>query len=127
MPKYVSQKTVSKAVSEVGFIPNHVTRVTAGAVQLRPALFEPTTTLPFETAGFMKLPELLRLIGVGRTTIHNWSNPNGRYFDENFPKRVRLGGPRSRSVGWIRSEVHAWLCLQAANRAAGPNTHGGAK
>ena len=33
-----------------------------------------------------------------------------------FPKRVRLGPYRSSRVGWIESEVRAWLSSRIANR-----------
>lgn len=37
------------------------------------------------------------------------------YFDPSFPKPIRLG---PQAVGWIESEVNAWLAAQAAKRAS---------
>lgn len=41
--------------------------------------------------------------GLSRTTIYDLANAG------NFPKPVRLG---ARAVGWLESEVDAWLAAQ---------------
>ena len=59
----------------------------------------------------MKVPEkaILRwrdvvpMVGLSRVTI--WR----RMQEGDFPKPVRLGGPKSRAVGWRRSDVETWL------------------
>lgn len=59
----------------------------------------------------MKVPEqailrwrdIIRVVRLSRVTI--WR----RVKDGDFPKPVRLGGPRSRAVGWRRTDIERWL------------------
>ena len=48
----------------------------------------------------LRLPEIISLTGLSRSTIYN------RVATGNFPTSISLGG---RSVGWVSSEVDAWL------------------
>ena len=61
----------------------------------------------------MRIPRLKDVIektGLARSTIY-------KYVDLNtFPKPISLGG---RSVGWIDSEVHAWVAEKVENRDIG--------
>lgn len=50
----------------------------------------------------LRLADLQTLTGLSRTTLWRIERRKG----SEFPKRIRLG---SHSVGWIESEVHAWL------------------
>lgn len=68
------------------------------------------------TSGICRLNELKALTGLGRSTIYAKGNPRSRQYDEKFPRRVRLGTANSRSVGWPRAEVIAWLDLTATTR-----------
>ena len=45
-------------------------------------------------------------VGLTRSTIYDKINPKSPRYDPTFPKPIRLGG---NSVGWIASEVDAWL------------------
>lgn len=67
-------------------------------------------------SGFCRLKELKAITGLGRSTIYSKGNPHSRQFDETFPRRVRLGAANSRSVGWSRAEVLAWLELTVTTR-----------
>ena len=51
----------------------------------------------------LRLPEVLAMTGLSRTTL--WR----RVKAGDFPARVRLGGRRSRAVGWRRADVERWL------------------
>lgn len=51
--------------------------------------------------------ELLSMLGVSDPSIYRWER------DGKFPKRIQLGG---HSVGWLLSEVEAWLAAKAAAR-----------
>lgn len=54
-------------------------------------------------------------LGLSRSTIYGklTNNPNRpNEYDPTFPKPIRLGGENSRAVGWLESEVDAWLALQ---------------
>ncbi len=48
----------------------------------------------------MRLPEVRRTTGLSRSTLYM------RIAEGKFPKPVNLGG---RAVGWLQSEVEAWL------------------
>jgi prophage regulatory protein len=56
-------------------------------------------------------------IGLSRSAIYNRMDPASKYFDPSFPKPIQLGG---NSVGWIDSEVQAWLQgrIEASRKAA---------
>ena len=57
--------------------------------------------------------------GLSRSTIYARINPTSsrpKEYDPTFPKPVAIG---SRSVGWIASEVDAWIAAQAAKRGEG--------
>ncbi len=45
----------------------------------------------------------VRAGGLSRVTI--WR----RVRDGDFPSPIRLGGPKTRAVGWRRSEIEDWL------------------
>lgn len=50
--------------------------------------------------------------GLSRSTIYSRLKPNPKRpgdFDPTFPKPVTLG---AKSVGWVESEVEAWLSAQ---------------
>lgn len=56
-------------------------------------------------------------VGLTRSTIYDKINPKSSRYDPTFPKPIRLGG---NSVGWIASEVDAWLEQQIqASRSSG--------
>lgn len=60
--------------------------------------------------------------GLSRSTIYSRLKPNPKRpgdFDPTFPKPVTLG---AKSVGWVESEVEAWLSAQV-ERSRGK--HGG--
>ena len=48
----------------------------------------------------MRLPEVLELTGVSRSTLYNFISSG------TFPKQVSLG---ARSVAWVESEVMEWV------------------
>ncbi|MGE1069263.1 helix-turn-helix transcriptional regulator [Pantoea agglomerans] len=54
----------------------------------------------------LRLTQLMRKIGVSRSTIYDWLNPNSPRYDANFPKQLRMG---RQSVGWLESEIDEWL------------------
>lgn len=52
------------------------------------------------TDTILRLPAVKAITGLSRSTIY------ARIAEGTFPKSVSLGG---RAVGWLRSEVEAWL------------------
>ena len=61
---------------------------------------------------FLRLPEVQNRTGKSRSAIYQGVN-NGT-----FPKPIKLGGPRA--VGWIESEVEAYIqeCIDASRPTA---------
>ena len=56
----------------------------------------------------LRLREVMARTGLSRTTIYRWRRA-GR-----FPQPVRLG---TRNVGWIESELEAWMVERKAERS----------
>ena len=50
--------------------------------------------------GILRLHDVLRLIGVSRSTIYKWVGVGV------FPPPVKLG---ARAVGWRQSDIYQWL------------------
>ena len=48
----------------------------------------------------MRLPEVVQLTGVSRSTIYRWM-ANGE-----FPKQVSLG---ANTVAWLENDVNDWI------------------
>jgi prophage regulatory protein len=57
---------------------------------------------------FLRLPEVLHVTGLGRTTI--WEREKAG----TFPPRTRLGG---KAVGWRESAILAWMEAPAGESA----------
>lgn len=53
--------------------------------------------------------------GLSKSTIYDRLDIHSPRYDPDFPKPVHLGG---HAVGWIESEIEAWLELQIARRSA---------
>lgn len=66
----------------------------------------PATTL-------IRIPEVMALTGLARGTIYKRLKD-----DEHFPRPVPLTNSKTRGapVGWVLSEVQAWVCSQIAKR-----------
>ena len=57
----------------------------------------------------LRTADVLALLRISRSTL--WRRVN----NGEFPQRVRLGGAKSRAVGWRRTDVERWLAgLRAA-------------
>ena len=58
----------------------------------------------------MRLPEVVQLTGVSRSTIYRWMA------NVEFPKQVLLG---ANSVAWLEAKVDAWIKQRIGSRQAG--------
>ncbi|NLY27807.1 MAG: AlpA family phage regulatory protein [Alcaligenaceae bacterium] len=54
----------------------------------------------------IRLPECLAMIGLGRSTLFELSNPRSPRYDPTFPKKLRIG---QRAVGWLETDICAWI------------------
>lgn len=57
----------------------------------------------------LRLKEVQIRTGLSRSTIYDRLNPKSARHDPTFPKRIHIG---SDAVGWIESEIQAWLELR---------------
>lgn len=66
---------------------------------------------------FLRLPDVLKRLGISRSTLYARLNPNSKYFDPTFPKPLKLFSSLKRSaVVWISHEVIEWQKKQADKR-----------
>jgi predicted DNA-binding transcriptional regulator AlpA len=63
-----------------------------------------TTDLP-QLDRFTRVPEVERITGLSRTTIWRLERRN------EFPRRRRLS---ANAVGWLESEIRAWMAERSA-------------
>lgn len=61
----------------------------------------------------IKIDEVEVIVGIKRSSIYNKLNPRSPYFDEGFPRSIKLGAS---SVGWLEHEVTEWVMEKAAGR-----------
>ncbi len=67
-----------------------------------------------QSSRLVRMREVQKKIGISRSTVYDWINPNSPRFDDSFPKPVRLG---VNSVGWVDTELEDWLAEKIAARA----------
>lgn len=65
-----------------------------------------------------RLPAVMRLTGLSRSSLYARLNPTSAYFDSTFPRPFPLfGSAQSRGAkGWRLMEILSWLDAQAAKR-----------
>jgi len=63
-------------------------------------------------ARFLRLPEVIHLCGISRSTIYDLISRN------DFPQQVSLGG---KNVAWVNTEINAWMAERIARRDGGLN------
>lgn len=58
----------------------------------------------------LRLTEVCDVTGLSRSTIYAWIS------EGSFPRYIRLGG---KSVGWLLSDINAWIekCVAATSAA----------
>ena len=54
------------------------------------------------------------ITNLGKTTLRERWNPSSPFFEERFPKPIKLGG---RSIGYSALEIQAWIEMRKAARA----------
>ncbi|MBD8127128.1 MULTISPECIES: helix-turn-helix transcriptional regulator [Erwiniaceae] len=59
-----------------------------------------------QTVNILRVPALVKKLGIGRSTVYDWLDPDSDRFDPTFPQRVKLG---AKAVGWLESEIDAWV------------------
>ena len=71
------------------------------------------------TIQMLRLHELIKLIGLSRSSIYDRLNPRSKRYDPDFPKPIKL----NRASRWLLSEVEEWIRnkMSSRNRAASVN------
>ncbi len=62
-------------------------------------------TTSLKEIAILRLPEVMGLVGLGRTTIYEMMAKG------DFPRSVSLG---RRAIGWISCDIRAWLQTRKA-------------
>ena len=60
-------------------------------------------TAPRMMPEILRVRHVLQLIPISRSTLWRWVDAG------DFPLPVRLGGPKSRAIGWFRTVVEEWI------------------
>ncbi len=61
----------------------------------------------------IRLPELMKITGLSRSSIYLRLNQKSPYFDKFFPKPIRLSSSGIRgAVAWLLSEIQEWIQLR---------------
>ena len=68
------------------------------------------------TIQMLRLHELIKLIGLSRSSIYDRLNPRSKRYDPDFPKPIKL----NRASRWLLSKVEEWIRnkMSSRNRAA---------
>lgn len=72
-----------------------------------PAPAAPVLPVPAQNERFIRLPEVMHLCGLSRSTIYDLISRDA------FPQQISLGG---KNVAWVQSEVSAWMADRIAER-----------
>lgn len=56
--------------------------------------------------GVIRLPKLLQILGISRSTVYLKINNQSKYYDQNFPRPIKLG---EKAVGWMLNDVFEYL------------------
>jgi prophage regulatory protein len=54
---------------------------------------------------FIRLPELLKMVSMGRTTLYEKLDEKSKRYDPTFPRPIKDGS----RVMWIEHEIQAWI------------------
>ncbi|WP_410497692.1 helix-turn-helix transcriptional regulator [Chitinibacter sp. S2-10] len=64
-----------------------------------------------KTVRFLRIKELAKMIGMGKSSIYDRLNPKSKRYEPTFPRPIKLG------VGttvWASDEVESWMAQQIA-------------
>jgi len=59
-----------------------------------------------QTVTILRVPALVKKLGIGRSTVYDWLDPKSDRYDPTFPLRLKLG---VKAVGWLESEIDEWI------------------
>ncbi|MEG2974619.1 MAG: AlpA family phage regulatory protein [Comamonas sp.] len=56
----------------------------------------------------IRLPKLLQILGISRSTVYLKINKSSKYYDKEFPLPIKLG---EKAVGWVLQDVFNYIEL----------------
>ena len=56
----------------------------------------------------IRLPKLLQILGISRSTVYLKINKSSKYYDKDFPLPIKLG---EKAVGWVLQDVFNYIEL----------------
>ena len=56
----------------------------------------------------IRLPKLLQILGISRSTVYLKINKESKYYDKDFPLPIKLG---EKAVGWVLQDVFDYIEL----------------
>ncbi|WP_414442420.1 helix-turn-helix transcriptional regulator [Burkholderia sp. 22PA0106] len=62
----------------------------------------------------LRLKRVKEKTGISGSSIYNKINHRSKYYDEEFPKPIRLSAG---AVGWSEAEIDKWIALRMRERA----------
>ncbi|WCM19795.1 AlpA family phage regulatory protein [Paraburkholderia bryophila] len=69
------------------------------------------------TAGMVaRLPRVMELTGLGRSSIYNRMDERSKHYDPTFPRSFKLGSADAGATGWDEDAIKSWVAAQAAAR-----------
>ena len=68
----------------------------------------------FQMNQLISIKEVIKFVGVGRSTIYEMMDEYSPYYDPTFPKKVKITQNR---IGWSAYEIHQWIESKLAERA----------
>lgn len=60
------------------------------------------------TVSVIRLPKLLQILGISRSTVYLKINKDSKYYDKDFPLPIKLG---EKAVGWVLQDVFNYIHL----------------
>lgn len=62
------------------------------------------------TPEILRIKDLARYLNVSRSTVYNWLDANSKYYQDGFPKPIKLS---MRARGWLKSEIDMYLTTES--------------
>lgn len=67
----------------------------------------------FQINQLISIKDVVKIIGVGRSTVYAMMDENSPYYDPTFPKKVKITQNR---ICWSAYEIHQWIENKLASR-----------
>ena len=59
---------------------------------------------------FVRLPDLLKLLGISRSTVYARMDSKSGQYDPSFPKSKKLNtSSKNGAVGWLLDDIHDYI------------------